>query len=90
MEERCGHLKERFLAVLFLAFHACEFSHIQFCSWEPNIEATVSFVAETCAVIPDSEERGFLVTKYLDFLLLGIIMQHFCLVWRQCGYGAPE
>lgn len=77
MEEKRRHLKATFLAVLFLPFDACEFSHTHFCSWEPNIEATASFMAQTCAVILDSEERGFLVTKYLGFLLLGRITAAF-------------
>lgn len=91
MEERCRHLKGRLLAVLFLSFHACHFSYIWFCAWEPNTEANApAFVAEICVVTLDSEDRGLLVTKYLGFTLLGVIFQHFCLVWRKDGYGAPD
>lgn len=63
--------------MFFLAFHAREFTRIRFCSWEPRVESIVSFVAETCAVVLQSEERGFPVSKHLSFLLLRIIMSAF-------------
>lgn len=48
---------------------------MQFCYWEPKAEATMSYLAETCAAMLESGQTDFhVVSKYLAFLSPGRII----------------